>query len=114
MKQHHESQVRSIENPEAGRKQPVIALLDASCSQEVRRVHQLPFETYPKVFKIVEGQRGNHVAKDIRRLCELDCIVIVKPQYVAYGIAFRDSIRRRLPKWTEAQLNVLAANVVTL
>jgi hypothetical protein len=101
-----ESQTRSIENPEAGRKQPVIALLDASRSQEVRRVYQLPFETYPKVFKIVEVQRGNHVEKEIRRLCELDCVVIVEPQYFANGITIRDSIRKRLPEWTEEQLNV--------
>jgi hypothetical protein len=41
-----------------------------------------------------------------RRLCELDCVVIVEPQYFAYGIAFRDSIRKCLPEWTEGLLNV--------
>ncbi|KUG00257.1 hypothetical protein AM587_10005882 [Phytophthora nicotianae] len=102
------SHVKSIENPVAGSKRPVVALLNASGSEEVRNTHNLPPGQYPLVFKIVEGQEDEHVKKELTRLCnrERGCVELVPPQYYANGITLRDSIRKRIDGWILEQVNV--------
>ncbi|ETI39684.1 hypothetical protein F443_14740 [Phytophthora nicotianae P1569] len=101
------SHVKSIENPVAGSKRPVVALLNASGSEEVRNTHNLPPGQYPLVFKIVEGQEDEHVKKELTRLCnrERGCVELVPPQYYANGITLRDSIRKRIDGWILEQVN---------
>jgi hypothetical protein len=97
----------SIENPAQYSKQPVVALLDASRSPQVRERHKLPEDDFPQVFKMVEGQRGNHVQKELKRLCEKqECSVLIPPVYYPNGISLRESIRKRLPEWTLEQAGV--------
>ncbi|KAG1694234.1 hypothetical protein DVH05_021890 [Phytophthora capsici] len=77
---------RSIETPPAGRKTPVVTLLNASGSEDVRNTHDLPPAQFPLVFKIVERQEGFHVKTELGKLCAGGCEKLVLLRYYANGI----------------------------
>ncbi|KAK1930500.1 hypothetical protein P3T76_014171 [Phytophthora citrophthora] len=97
------SHFRSIENPRGPSRRPVAVLLDASNSEYVRGKHGLSVEAFPRVFKIVEGQEGLHVMKELRKLGQENCEVLEAPVYFANGITLRHSVNR-----TNSQQNVAA------
>ncbi|KAE9302549.1 hypothetical protein PF008_g22463 [Phytophthora fragariae] len=84
---------RSIENPVAGSKTPLVVLLNTSASEHVRDTHALPLGQFPLVFKIVEGQEGLHIDQELKKLRALGCEELVTPKYYANDITLRGSVR---------------------
>ncbi|KAE9206564.1 hypothetical protein PF002_g19971 [Phytophthora fragariae] len=88
-----QSHGRSIENPVAGSKTPLVVLLNTSASEHVRDTHALPLGQFPLVFKIVEGQEGLHIDQELKKLRALGCEELVTPKYYANDITLRGSVR---------------------
>lgn len=90
------SHFRSIENPRGPSRRPVAVLLNASNSEYVRGKHGLSVEAFQCVFKIVEGQEGLHVRKELWKLGQKNCEVFEVPVYFANGIALLRRVRKGL------------------
>lgn len=96
-----DSHTKSIINPQRQKLQPGIALVDVSACQSQRDIYG---DEWPKLYKMVEGQQGNHVKRKIKELEEEGGVVVRQWGYYANGITHRHNLKGSLDDWLQHEV----------
>lgn len=93
---------KSIVNPRGRRLQPGIALLDTSNCPTQRRIYG---DAWPRMVKMIEGQRGKHIHTTINTLTEEGAVLLREYEYYPNGITHRDNLKGSLDGWLESKVS---------
>ncbi|KAF1313870.1 Rxlr effector protein, partial [Globisporangium splendens] len=104
------SHPKSIVNPRGRKFQPGIAVLDVSACPKQRCIYG---SEWPRLYKMIEGQRDKHVNPTIKELEKEGGFVVRSWQYYPNGITHRDNLKRNLDDWLQEQCGARAKEVAS-